>query len=356
MIKRVLFLVNGLGLGNATRCHAVIEQLLRMNVVVAIVTSGNGVWYFKKNSVTDSVSEVSQFNYAKKDGRLSVLGTVISAPEMRQVLRNNSVILEEVIEEFDPDVVVADSVYAVGSIKRKGLPIVHLNNSDVVVLNKRKYGLPNSVKFQYYAIEKLDYLFHKLKSDLVLSPSLELDLPPLHKKIQRIAPIVRPGLRSAGEVKQDRAIIMLSGSSFGTQPELSETGFGMQVDVVGRGEPEGNNRDKSGIKFVGRTADSIRYINKANFAVVNGGFSAVSEMFVRRCPMVVVPVPGHSEQYVNAKTIERLGVGLIAEENELEEKLKLLIERGDEFTHSYSKFDAAGDGASLAAKSIVNIA
>ena len=185
----------------------------------------------------------------------------------------------------------------------------------------------------------------------MLSPSLELDLPPLHKKIQRIAPIVRPGLRSAAEVKHDRAIIMLSGSSLGTQPKLSETGFGMQVDVVGRGEPEGNNRDKSGIKFVGRTADSIRYINKANFAVVNGGFSAVSEMFVRRCPMVVVPVPGHSEQYVNAKTIERLGVGLIAEENELEEKLKRLIEIGDEFTHSYSKFDAAGDGASLAAKS-----
>jgi len=43
MNERVLFLVNGLGLGNSTRCHAVIERLLERGALVTIATSGNGL-------------------------------------------------------------------------------------------------------------------------------------------------------------------------------------------------------------------------------------------------------------------------------------------------------------------------
>ncbi|MDC0458550.1 hypothetical protein OAM32_02030, partial [Alphaproteobacteria bacterium] len=336
MAKRILFLVNGLGLGNSTRCHAVIEQLISMGSIVGIVTSGNGHWYFANNPVSKDVFEISQLNYSKKHGRLDILGTIFSFRKMLNVTKENSEILSDIIQNFEPDVVVSDSVYAVNSIKKIGIPLISLNNADVVVSYYMKYGVPRSVRFQFHAIERIDYLFNRFMYDLVISPSLEFDSNILHDKIYRTPPIVRHGLKSALEVKEHRAIIMLSGSTFGTQPKFKKQGFGIPVDVVGREKAEGNTDGEHGISFIGRTPNAIQYVNKSNLAVVNGGFSAVSEMFFRRCPMVVVPVPGHSEQYVNAKIIESLGVGILAEEHELENKLVQLIKRFEEFDEAYT--------------------
>ena len=45
MNKKVLFLINGLGLGNSTRCFAIIERLFQLDTDVSIITSGNGSWF-----------------------------------------------------------------------------------------------------------------------------------------------------------------------------------------------------------------------------------------------------------------------------------------------------------------------
>ena len=39
---RILCLVNGLGLGNSTRCHAIIQRLVEFGVEVQVVTSETG--------------------------------------------------------------------------------------------------------------------------------------------------------------------------------------------------------------------------------------------------------------------------------------------------------------------------
>ena len=48
--RRILFLVNGLGLGNSTRCHAVMQRLIEHGAEIQVVTSGNGLWYFQSVS------------------------------------------------------------------------------------------------------------------------------------------------------------------------------------------------------------------------------------------------------------------------------------------------------------------
>ena len=46
MNKKILFLINGLGLGNSTRCFAIIERLKLLNAEISVITSGNGKWFF----------------------------------------------------------------------------------------------------------------------------------------------------------------------------------------------------------------------------------------------------------------------------------------------------------------------
>ena len=73
---RILFLVNGLGLGNSTRCHAVMQRLLRRGAEIQIVTSGNGLWYFRSMPELAQLHEVESLYYGVKDGRISIARTL----------------------------------------------------------------------------------------------------------------------------------------------------------------------------------------------------------------------------------------------------------------------------------------
>ena len=101
---------------------------------------------------------------------------------------------------------------------------------------------------------------------------------------------------------------MLSGSRFGSPVMFNRTDWPFDIDVVGRpaaGDLDGPAR----IRFHGKLLDNKALVEKADLVVVNGGFSAVSESFSMRKPLVVIPVPNHAEQWINARTIEHLGSG-----------------------------------------------
>jgi UDP:flavonoid glycosyltransferase YjiC (YdhE family) len=89
--------------------------------------------------------------------------------------------------------------------------------------------------------------------------------------------------------------------------------------------------------------------------VVNGGFSAVSESFSMRKPMVVIPVPHHAEQWVNARTIEHLGVGMSARESDMESALETAVQRVERFHAGYGKIGEIADGAAQAAQLVMSV-
>ena len=45
-MKKILFLVNGLGLGNSIRIYSIIQRLKKQNAELYVVTSGNGKWFY----------------------------------------------------------------------------------------------------------------------------------------------------------------------------------------------------------------------------------------------------------------------------------------------------------------------
>ena len=69
---RILMLVNGLGLGNSTRCHAIIQRLQEEGAHVEVVTSGNGLWYFEGRPEVSVLHEIESLYYGKKKGKLSI--------------------------------------------------------------------------------------------------------------------------------------------------------------------------------------------------------------------------------------------------------------------------------------------
>ena len=90
--------------------------------------------------------------------------------------------------------------------------------------------------------------------------------------------------------------------------------------------------------------------------IVNGGFSAISEAFCMRKPMVVIPVPKHAEQWVNARTVEKLGIGSISCEQNLEKAMNLAIDKIDQFRAAYKNIGDIENGADQAAREILSMA
>src|SRR6266850_2128877 len=124
---RVLFLVNGLGLGNSTRCHAIIQRLLGVGAQITVVTSGNGVWYFRSVPGIAGLHQTDSLYYGVKENRISIARTMMAAADFVGILRRNARIVSSILDSWNPDIAVTDSVYTFGPLKRRKIPIVAVN-------------------------------------------------------------------------------------------------------------------------------------------------------------------------------------------------------------------------------------
>ena len=205
-------------------------------------------------------------------------------------------------------------------------------------------------------VEALDYIFHRIIPDRVISPTLDPSLISKNGKFARIAPIARKQYKSeliTGRVK--KIVIMLSGSVFGSPVEITGENYSFQIDIVGRAAPA-EYVTKKYVRYHNKVKDNSSLLLDADLMIVNGGFSAISEAFCMRKPMVVIPVPKHAEQWVNAKTVEKLGIGSISSEQNLEQAMNLAIDRIDEFRAAYRSIGDIGNGADQAASEILSMA
>lgn len=244
-------------------------------------------------------------------------------------------------------------------MRRAGLPLAALNNSDMVARRMAGGGWPAAVLPQFMVVELADYLFHRLLPDLVISPRLDPADQAEAGPFRRVGPIVRaacrPGPAPAPGDRPRRVVVMLSGSVFGSPVVLRRHRPGLAIDVLGRPVP-GEGTIPAGVVYHGKVRGSLALMRDADLVVVNGGFSAVSEALCLNKPMVVVPVPRHAEQWANGETIRRLGLGITATETGLEQAIDTALGRIGDFRAAYAALPTPDDGARRAAKLILALA
>jgi UDP:flavonoid glycosyltransferase YjiC (YdhE family) len=324
---RCLFVINGLGLGNSTRCHAVIESLAAQGCEVHVLTSGNGLTYFHGRESVASLSPMESFFYSGRGTGISGWSTLKSVGALAARAKAKRRQLADLLEKLSPDVAVIDSEYAIAPLRRRGIPVVGLNTSEIVVTEYLKNRGPaaRGTRSHFWLVEFLDYLFHRRFCDLVLSP-FPLRTPTRHRKFRRIGLIVRRAISEiatrvpANEGLSPRqlrnVVFMLSGSAHASQVPFENYELPFHIDVVGRPGQSGKN-----LTFHGRRLDNVALLAAADALVINGGYSALSEAFALRKRTFVVPVPGHAEQYVNACLARDLGLGFVATEGNVLDQL-----------------------------------
>lgn len=350
-MQRFLYIVNGLGMGNSTRCHSIIQHHSPMLYDVDILTSGNGILYFQNVNRIGQVEVFESLTYAKdQNGDLSIFGSILRLPKLAVRYARNVRKLRKVIRKGDYSAIIIDSDYSAYFVKKfAGIPIIAINNADMVVAEcKERRPLPASIKMQYW-IERLDNLFHRKVPDHVLSPTLEK--AGKIANIVHLPPMIRSQLkRRAPSENVKNILVMLSGSDFGTStdflnllalpPEIS-------INVIGR---EGLSDQQ--VTYHGKVIDNTDLLNAADLMVINAGFSAISEAVVLGRPSVVIPVANHAEQYVNARLISELGLGVEASADTVGEQISNVIENYAAFLAKHQEFDCGTHGALIGAQAI----
>lgn len=246
--------------------------------------------------------------------------------------------------------VITDSEYIFLPMLFRKIPIIALNNADMVVSMFRKMKRkPISIYPQFFLVELWDFIYHYLVVDKVISPRLDM-FNAKGNKFFKTSPIVREGCRDEiRKGKIERVVIMLSGSAFGSNVNLEGESIPFHVDVIGR-----TGQEQTGVRFHGKIQDNLELIKRADLMVINAGFSAVSEGVVMKKPLVVIPVENHAEQYINAKMVEELGVGIITKTEKIPSTIHQVVVNIEQFRSNYSHIEFPRDGAEEAANFILD--
>jgi UDP:flavonoid glycosyltransferase YjiC (YdhE family) len=347
-----------LGLGNSTRCFAIIEHLAAEGWHIHVLTSGNGLAFFKDKHCVDSVSGMESFFYSGTDGGISGWSTLKSLRRLLAIAKVKRTQLASLLERVHPDVAVVDSEYAISPLRRHGIPVIGLNTSEMIVTEfLKRRNVAAGTRSHFWFVEFTDYLFHRHFCDFVLSP-FPLRTPTRDPKFRRIGLIARRAVREHAlranrehfpTPRQLRNVVfMLSGSVHASDISFDRHELPFKVEVVGRpGTSRGN------VTYHGRQMDNADLLARADALVINAGYSAVSEAFVLRKPVFVVPVPGHAEQFVNACLVRDLGLGFMATElNVLDQLLEMYQQDrwvGLKPAHAAFEIDGAREAAAAIA-------
>jgi len=347
----ILFIINGLGLGNSTRCDALIQEFVNDKWRVDVATSGNGISYFEKKTYITELLKISSFFYGVKNNNLSILRTFLAIPIFVCRMIRNANNLYSILKKNNYRGIVIDSEYSISLLQPFiRTPIIAINNADLIISEVKKLGSVPTNIWPQLLIENMDFWFHQVIPDLVLSPVF-LEAPRDTKKIKHIGPIIRNSLKSESQKAEPKNIlVMLSGSQFhGSHAFLHKLERIPEIDIHVLGESDVPSKH---LHYYGKTFDQTRLLVQADIMIINGGFSAVSEALILRKPVIIIPVKNHAEQFINAHIMERAGLGIMTDTGCIDLKLRELIERYQEFisNHKARNFSKSDQ---LRAKSLI---
>ena len=319
-MKNAVLLINGLGLGNSTRCKVLIDWLISNNYKITILTSGNGKDFFNYNKYT--ITPLDQIDYDKRGDKLSVLKLILNLINIIKIVKRNSKKINDIISEVSADLIISDSIYFFPGKDFKKRYSVALNNSNLVIKYFFKFkNKPLSIYPQFFFIELFDYLISKLVYKKIWSPVISInDLKNNYddrSNIYTLPPISR--FKNHFNEKDSQYInnicIMLSGSSFKTKVNFTKDNLKKFNFYLINYNFKLSYETYDNHKYYYKEYDNFNILKKSDIAIINSGYSAISDCINLAIPMILMPINNHAEQYINSAIVKNEEFGIISSGN-----------------------------------------
>ena len=297
------------GLGHATRCIPIINELLAYNYNVIIGSDGAALLLLRKEFPQLKYIELPPYNiiYPKK-GEFFKLKLFLKLPEIKKTITEEKEIIKKLVEENKIQGIISDNRFG---IRHKKVPSVFITHQLNVLSGNTSFF---SSKMHQKIIKKYDACW---VPDLPTSPNLSGKLG--HPKKLKF-PVNYMGLLSRMK-KRDLPIIydvlvLLSGpepqrtllenkmiaSFLGTDKKVF-----LVKGVVEDKEQTQRNKNITMVNFL-KSEDLEMVINQSRLVVSRSGYTTIMDLAALEKDAFFVPTPGQFEQQYLAKELKRKGI------------------------------------------------
>lgn len=349
----------GIGYGHASRCINIARELINRGHEVFLSSYGDGLGYVARES-PDIPLVIGGKKVAwkmREDGSPDIRGTLTRLP--LYALRFFGHIKGELenIEAVSPDVVISDSrISTIIAARSLGFPLSVIVNQPRILLDSpllqkgttrlmgTAWNLSNSV------------IMADLPPPYTISRAHTEDLPKsLYDRLEFVGPIVRRVKRADGGKR--KVLVLISGPLHeriplinSLIPMIRESKEKDVEFIISLGDA-GSSYVERGENYViyGWLQDKWEMLRRSDLVVCRGGHTTISEAILSGIPLICIPVPGHSEKLENSKSVERIGAGLVLEQNKINlffKYVKTILEnpeyykKTDEIARRFSCWDS----------------
>jgi len=350
---RVYLAPCGIGLGHITRVHPIAEELTRRGDQVIFSTYLDGLEYAKKKNLPTFAAVPLNFRVTP-DGTIDFKMTAATAgfslgirTFLRQVTREI-----QFLKQFKPDVVISDSrASSLVAARLLRIPVALILNQFRVEIMRRPTNRRLSIQDRvFFFIANIGWLFVRTSIGIVWGTSQAIlipDLPAPHTialgnlaipkryngKVKLIGPTVsatpatkisQPKIKRELHLSVSKPLIYgaVSGPNierkilarallhaFEQMPHRFQT-------VLSRGKPDGDHRPRTvkGVRVFDWLENQDEYIEACDIIVSRAGHGIIMKSLAYGKPMILVPIPDHTEQIGNAKRAAQLHVAKVIEQ------------------------------------------
>ena len=391
---RVYMAPCGIGLGHITRLNPIAEELTKRGDRVVFSTYLDGLDYARRNNLPTFEAVPLNFSVTT-DGTIDFKRTAATSgfslgirTFLRQVTREI-----RFLKQFRPDVVVSDSrASSLVAARFLRIPVaLMLNQFRIEIIRRptnRKLTLHDRL---FFFVANIGWLFIRTaiglvwgKSQVIMIPDLpaphtialgNLAIPERYNgKVKLIGPTVEQNKQNTlaqHEAKRklgfDPNKPLIYGAVSGPRVEREILGSKLQQVfedlpkryeiVLSRGRPDGDRHAHrvKGVRVFEWLDNQDEYVDACDVVVSRAGHGTIMKSLKYGKPMVLIPIPDHTEQIGNARRAVQLHVAKLIDQRAL--GVDMLTSALDEVVASESfRRNAAQIGESSATLNAVNSA
>lgn len=302
---KILYGVNGEGLGHATRSRVVARHLIDQGHEVKIAASGRAFPYLSQ-FFTD-VEEIWGLEFALEHGQVDLWRTLTkNVRNSRRGVPDDWHRGVETAKRFGADLVVTDfEAFAYLYAKTQRIPVISVGNIQMV---DRCQHAPSVLKGL-----RRDYLASRTFVAAKLSRANRYLIttffwPPTRKARTTLVPSILRNEVLAATPEPGEHLLVYGRISETALAALKAGGVPARV-YGGRDDVTADERDGNVLYRPFANEAFIEDLRTSRGVVASAGYSLMSESVYLRKPMLALPLAGQFEQAMNSRYLEALGYG-----------------------------------------------
>ena len=342
--SKILVCVLNMGLGHASRCLPVIQDLKRSGAYLTIASSGRSLIFLKQEIEQAGFLELPDYELSYSNKGVSILGLIRQVPVLLKKIRTEHQIVGQFVASHSINLVISDHRYGCYA---EGIP-------SLFITHQLRFIAPKFLRGFEFIGAAFNRHYHKKYNTVIIPDLLIQDRGVLSGRLSKINGATKyffcGPLSSISRSDTPEKEIDLLVSISGPEPQRSvfEEIIREQIQeiegerVVLLGKPERSEKEHLGgnLTIIPHASRSVmaELFNKSKLIVTRSGYSTVMELAETGKKALFVPTPGQTEQLYLAERFKKNGWFYSVEQDELDLKrdIRIAMDKFSGFPREFS--------------------